>query len=209
MTDEPLIRPVSPGSALVRLSQVYGALHRSPDLAATVPADAATRLQQRRDALLRALESGDYAAVAGALHEAQDTLHQLYRALADSPAQPESQAKATLYTALGFPDPQEPSLQPVDVRSVVATHSLAHHQVVTALAFAPAPGATAYWVHEIRAINDEPVQDALLESGAPVFTRIRLPIGPHLLRLESRNASTSVFSEAFTIEVPDLRSAEK
>jgi hypothetical protein len=115
--------------------------------------------------------------------------------------------------ALGFPTGVQLSdpfaLAAPDEKSVVATFTLNGKQVLTSLAFERAPGATAYWLHVVRTWEEDGetqrIEDPILESPAPLFARVRLPLGPQVLRLKSRNPSASRLSEEFTIEVPDLK----
>jgi len=208
-TDETLVRPVAPGEAIVRLAQVSGGLQRHAAIAALLPQAAPSNLQKHRAALLDALESGNHTRIAGALHEAQDELRRLYislcRPLLEDDLSPESAAeRLAQLAALGFPDPRVTDAQPVDVATVITTFSLIRGQVVTTLHFQEAPAATAYWLHEVRYFDDERLEDAILESPAPLFPRVRLALGKRHLRIKSRNAHTSVISEEFTITVPDL-----
>jgi len=198
MRHEPLIAPVSPGAALARLAQVTGALERHPAFAQALPADAIAQLQGARDALLRALEADEAISIVTALGAAQDQLCRLYQQLIAAAVEP------AFYAALHFPDPAQAVLQAIDTGTIIATFSMPAAQVLTSIAFLDAPGATAYWLHELRVINGEIAQDAMLESYTPLFPRVRLPCGTHVFRIESRNPSCSVFSDEFTIEVPVL-----
>ena len=95
-------------------------------------------------------------------------------------------------------------MAPVDVSSVVLTHFKPRKQVFTTLAFDEAHGATAYWLYEVKQVAGEPYVEAILENWAPQFTRVRMPVGPHRLFIESRDASYFVHSPEFEIEVPQL-----
>lgn len=229
MIDEPLVVPVSPGSALVRLTQVKAALQRHAALALALPGDIPARLQRERDNLLNALETDQPATIASALRAAQNCLCQLYETLGQLspnlaptlPASAEDEAGLTahgaspngmasvaqptsLYSALGFPDPAQTAVQTVDIQSVLATFSKPVRQVLTTLAFQDAPRATAYWLVEVRFLRGERLEDYLIETSAPLFPRLRLPLGPHTFRIESRNSQHFTISDDFTVEVPAL-----
>ncbi|MDQ3812337.1 MAG: hypothetical protein M3347_00130 [Armatimonadota bacterium] len=198
MIDEPLIVPLSPGAALVRLAQVKGAIQRHAAVTPLFAPDAPARLQKTRDDLLAMLEADDRAGVEGALRIAQNDLRQLYETLCQ-----EATATADAFTALGFPPPRQ-GLQPVDVSTVIATFSMPVRQVLTTLSFQDAGGATAYWLREVRTLHGQPIEDPIVENYAPIFMRLRLSIGPHIFRIESRNAGEFTISDQFTIEVPSL-----
>jgi len=95
-------------------------------------------------------------------------------------------------------------VQAAAAASVIATYSCPQRQVMTALSFEHAPGAVGYWLREIRLIAGEEVEDHLVESDGPVFRRVRLSVGPHRLRIESRDASHIALSDEFQIEVPNV-----
>ena len=199
-TDEPLIRPTSIGTAMVRLTQVEGALRggKAPALSNSHPL--ADGLRAAHAMLLGALTGGDRALAQQALKSAQEQLATIYAACQSLEGE---QAQSTC-RALGFPAAGT-ALSAVDVASVVVTFAKPKKQVVTSIAFEDAPGATGYWLHEITDLpNDEEIQDALLSGKTPLFPRVRLPIGRHRLLLESRNLDEHVLSEEFVIEVPDL-----
>jgi hypothetical protein len=202
MIDEPLIVPVSPGAALVRLTEVGGALQRRADIARALPEDALQQLQSTRGDLLAAIESGARGAIEETLRAAQNHLRLLYEA-ACQPGLWSADEAPSVYAALGFPDPLRNGLQTVDVGTVLATFSMPRRQVLTTLSFRDAPGATAYWLREIRVINGLEVEDPTVSSYAPVFMRQRMPSGGHRLRIESRDASTFKISAEFEITVPD------
>jgi hypothetical protein len=202
MIDEPLVVPVSPGSALVRLAQVGGALQRHAHIARALPEDALQQLQSRRGELLAAIESGERGRTADTLRAAQNSLRQLYEAVCQ-PGLWSADETPAVYAALGFPDPLRSGLQTVDVSTVLVTFSMPHRQVLTTLSFQDAPGATAYWLRMIRVINGMEAEDPTVSSYAPIFTRQRIPSGPHRLRIESRDNSTFKISEEFQIVVPD------
>jgi hypothetical protein len=202
MNDEPLVVPVSPGSALVRLAQVGGALQRHDNIARALPDDALHQLHSRRGELLAAIESGERGAIEDTFRAAQNHLRRLYEAVSQPGLWSADEAPA-VYAALGFPDPLRNGLHAVDVSSVLVTFSMPHRQVLTTLSFQDAPGATAYWLREIRVINGLEVEDPTVSSYAPIFTRQRMPSGPHRLRIESRDNSTYRISEEFEIIVPE------
>ena len=205
-SDESTITPPNPGAALVRLSQVIGALRRSP-YSNSVPENAeelASPLLQARERLYKAIESGKN--VGTEFSAAQKTLQNLFARVCEThPEDAEVQAQALL--SLGFPDPRllaEARVSPVDVSSVVVTHFKPLKQVFTTLAFDEAHGATAYWLHEVKELAGADYRDAVVENWAPQFTRIRMPVGVHRLIIESRDPSYSVMSEEFEIEVPKI-----
>lgn len=203
MIDEPLVVPLSPGDALLRLTQVAGALERHPHLAQALPAETVGQLYHDRDALLQAIGADEHSAVESALRGAQNRLRDLYEAARRPSLWSEEQAK-TVFRALHFPDPLNRTVQAADAASVIATYSCPQRQVLTALSFEHAPGAVGYWLREIRLIAGEEVEDHLVESDGPVFRRVRLSVGPHRLRIESRDASHIALSDEFQIEVPNV-----
>lgn len=203
MIDEPLVVPLSPGDALVRLAQVAGALERHPHIVRSLPDDTARQLQHDRDALLQAVGSADRAAVGSALRNAQNRLRRLYETVCQPGLWDEEQTGA-VYRALGFPDPLKSAVQAVDAASERATFSCPQRQVLTALSFEAAPGAVGYRLREIIEIAGEEVEDQLVTSDAPLFRRLRLAVGPHRLRIESRDASSIALSDEFQIEVPNV-----
>lgn len=205
-SDESTITPPNPGAALVRLSQVIGVLHRPP-YSNSVPESGTTLarpLINARESLYKAIESGEN--VGTPFSDAQKSLQELFAHTAQTHADnADEQAQALLN--LGFPDPRliaEARVSAVDTSSVVATHFKPVKQVFTTLAFDEAHGATAYWLHEKKFVCDEPYVDAVIENWAPQFTRIRLPVGKHILIIESRDSSYSVMSQEFEIEVPQI-----
>lgn len=191
--DEPLIVPVTAGEVLVRSSQVLGVL-------ATGDKARAATLQEARQALLTALESGNATALAVALQAVQQQLLEIYHA---------AQGDAAALSEFGFPAPEllgdEMSIGAVDVQKVSVTFTITGKQILTSLAFPRAFNAKFYWLHEVRHFVDNPaerVEDPILESHFPLFERVRLVPGTRILRIKSRNLSTSALSEEFTIEVP-------
>lgn len=204
-TDETSIVPPTPGAALVRLSQTIGAVRRLPN-AETVPS-LVQNLASARERLQEAIENGDK--LGTPFQNAQNALRELYAHVIEMGA--DADENATILIALGFPDPRisEPEyVGAVNVNTVVTTHFKPVRQVFSTLTFQEAPGATAYWLFEIRALGRDgdggEATDALVENYAPYFSRVRLPVGPHRFIIESRNPSKSARSEEFSIEVPAL-----
>lgn len=203
MSDEPLICPVAPGAALCRLSEVAGALERQ----AALPEWPETLRAARVD-LENALESGESARVTDALHAAQEKLSACYDALCallDA---------APLCAAIGFPAPgkaglRERFVEAIDVTTIQVTYTRFGKQVLANFSFRDAQGATAYWLHEVRFIDGERsewarLEDAVVESYSPVFTRVRMGSGTRHFIIESRNPHKSALSQEFTLEVPEL-----
>lgn len=193
--DEPLIVPPTSGETILRLSHLIGQLdgaagrHIEP-------------LRAARADLLNALETADHAAVGSTLLAAQQRLWELYQAVSEN---------QTMCAALGFPTPDfsrdEMSIAPVDTSTVTATFTLIGKQILTSISFERAANATSYWLHEVRHFQDaleERVEDAVIEKSAPLFDRLRLPSGPRVLRIKSRNLSAWVLSDEFTVNVPHL-----
>jgi len=193
--DEPLIVPLTAGETIVRLSQLSAAL--DGDISRQIES-----LQAARTELLNALESGDQGFVKSTLYAAQQQLASLYETIKEDEAH---------CVALGFPTPHflgdEMAIAPVNVETVTATFTLTGKQILTSLSFERAANAKSYWLHEVRHFQDNPqerVEDAVIENSAPLFDRLRLPSGPRVLRIKSRNLSAWVLSDEFTIEVPHL-----
>ncbi len=209
-TDAVLVRPISPGAALVRLAQVSGGLSRQTALAALLPAQAQDNLQKHRAALEAALEANQLAQVEATLRETQNELRGLFLSLSQPLLEGEisDEDAATRVAALadlGFPDPRESEVHVVDINTVIPTFSLIRRQVVATINFQDAHNATGYWLHEVRYFGeDERIEDPLLESHAPLFPRVRLALGERHLRIKSRNAHFSAITPEFTIVVPDL-----
>lgn len=198
LTDEPSIAPTTPGTALVRLSQIAGALRGEGRNANSVP-DHLEAIVTAREALLQALEKGTN--LSSALSAAQDSIRRLYAAVATS------NGGGAGLTDLGFPSPERGEddwVEPVDTSTIVVTHFKPVRQVFSTIAFSDAHGATAYWLHEIRTLRGERLDDQVVESYSPIFTRVRLPVGPHTFIIESRNPHQSARSREFTFEVPAL-----
>jgi len=172
MTDEPLIRPVTAGTALVRLSEVLGALKRHSTLLMALPNGILDELQKRREALLTAVEEGSSKSLESTFIAAQTTLQQLHETIFQSSGKAEA---AQHLVALGFPDPtQSGEVQPIKISSLLITFSRPKKQVLTTFAFREAAGAMAYWLHEIRFLRDERLEDPIVQSYAPLFQRVRV-----------------------------------
>lgn len=217
MIDEPLVIPFSPGAALARLAQVEGVLSRHPEIARAIAAkpsdmaessELALSLQEARHNLVQALVGGEHSVVQSTFADAQNQLLRCYEAACEPERWNGSSVTQTqALQNLGFPDPQlrrDSHVEPIDVATVLTTYSKPQRQVMTTIAFNDAPGATAYWLSEIRVVRGEDYEDHLVENYAPVFPRVRLPIGKHRLRIESRNPHARAVSPEFTIDVPDL-----
>lgn len=193
--DEPLICPVTPGAALSRLCEVIGALEEK---------EAAESLLTARDNLLAALENGEQNGIGQALRAAQESLTACYDALED----------ADLCADAAFPPPGKVShrarhLQPVDLSSLQVTCARFGKQVMVSFAFRDAPGATAYWLREVRYIDDAReewarMEDQLIQSFTPLFSRVRLPPGTRHFRIEARNPAGGLVTDEFTIEIPEI-----
>lgn len=205
-SDESTIAPPSPGAALVRLSQVIGALRRSP-YSNSVPESAETLARPliiARESLYKAIESGEN--VGTPFADAQKSLQELFANIVQKHAE-DTDLQAQALLNLGFPDPRllaDARVAAIDISTVVVTHFKPVKQVFTTLAFDEAHGATAYWLHEKKWVCDEPYIDAVIENWAPQFPRIRMPVGKHTLIIESRDTSYSVMSQEFEIEVPKI-----
>lgn len=203
MTDEPLIAPPSPGSALARLAFLEGVLQCHARVAQALPQDAATNLKQAREELVNALQSGGREAVADALKTAQNRVRRFYENLCEPGLWKADGQAEEVFALFNFPDPLRPGVQAIDVSSVVATFSCPQRQIMTSLAFDEAPGALAYWLRETRVVQGEDVVDYMLERYSPLFLRVRLPIGPHRFQIESRDNSRVALSDEFIIVVPE------
>lgn len=196
--DEPLICPVAPGAALVRLSEVIGAFGRHD------AAENMASLRLAREELLNALEGGNQEAIGQALRGAQDALIACYQACEN----------VELCVAAKFPLPDKVSpksrhLEPIDLTSLQMTYARFGKQVMVSFAFRDAPGATAYWLREVRYIDNERaewarLEDQIVESFTPQFSRVRLPPGTRHFRIEARNPSGGIVSDEFTIQVPEI-----
>jgi len=205
MTDEPLIRPVTAGTAITRLSEVIGALKRHSALLATLPQGVAEELNSRREALLKALEHTNLdntpsKPLESAFIAAQGALHQLYETVTKGN---DPSAVAEHLTQLGFPDPaQADEVVPIDLSTLLVTFSRPKKQVLTTFAFREAAGAMAYWLHEIRFLRNERLEDPIVQNYAPLFQRVRIVPGPRTFRILSRNLHGSVASAEFSFKVP-------
>lgn len=201
LTDEPLIVPMTPGSAIMRLTQAAGAIKRHASIAGVLPTDAAAQLEQYRAALLATIEAGDYGAIEPAFRAAQQHISRLYETLCQPGLWGANEAAAN-FAALGFPDPLQIEIQSINVTTVLPTFARPRAQVLTNLSFQPAAGATGYWLFEVRYFDGQRVEDAVIGSTSPYFSRIRLDCGTRHLRIESRNPSSWARSDEFKIEVP-------
>ncbi len=195
--DEPLICPVAPGTALVRLSEVIGALEKNKAVAQTAP------LRAAREDLMDALENGAQDAIEQTLRAAQEALIACYQ------AGDEELCAAAHYPAPGNVTHKARHLEPVDLTSLQVTCARYGKQVMVSFAFRDAPGATAYWLREVRYIDNAReewarLEDQLIQSFTPLFSRVRLPSGTRHFRIEARNPAGGVVSDEFTIEVPEL-----
>ncbi len=207
LSDEPSIAPPTPGAVIVRLSQLLGKLEcrqSSPTLASNAVPNFTEKLASVRGALLEAIEANQ--TLGTPFQNAQNTLREFYADVAQSGASDAENAENLV--AFGFPDPRTiDAASPVcavEIGSVVATHFKPQRQVFTTLSFGEAHGATAYWLFEIRTLDGERFVDGVVENYAPQFSRVRLPVGKHVLMIESRNSHRAARSEEFEIEVPDL-----
>lgn len=205
MTDEPLIRPVTAGTAITRLSEVIGALKRHSTLLGTLPQGIAEELHNCREALLKALEHATFdntpsKSLESAFIAAQGTLHQLYETVKKG-SNPDAVAEHLVQ--LGYPDPTHAGeVVPIDLSTLLVTFSRPKKQVLTTFAFREAAGAMAYWLHEIRFLRNERLEDPIVQNYAPLFQRVRIVPGPRTFRILSRNLHGSVASAEFSFKVP-------
>lgn len=194
--NEPLVLPATPGEVWVRLSQVRGALPKAHG-------SFAPAIDEARTALMHSIESGARENIAAQFARAQKLLVEIYNAVQEDDA---------TRRGLGFPTPSEISdscyIAAPDPKSVFTTFTLNGKQVLTSLAFDRAVGATGYWLHVVRYWEEngetQRVEDPILSSAAPLFERVKFPVGTQILRLKARNTSVSAISEEFSIEVPAL-----
>lgn len=198
--DEPLVVPTNADGALLRLSQVGGVLGREPKIAGWLATVSAAEIFSARDALLRAVESGDASQVENALRTAQTILWKVYEAARDADC---GEDAARVLALLNFPAAPDAGPQPVDVSTIIVTHAQPARQIVTTIAFAAAPGATHYWLIELRDFGDQTVTDETLDSPHPAFRRVRMGPGERRFLIRSRDASHAVESEEFTLTIPD------
>jgi hypothetical protein len=204
MIDEPLIVPFSPAEAVARIARVLGIVRQNPQLA--TEASALTQLEGAQTDLLEAIADGHTEGLNSSLAQAQNALLELHAAFSERDAE---------LQLLGFPTAAQLNdpfaLAAPDEKSVVTTFTLNGKQVLTSIAIDRAPGATAYWLHVVRYWEEDGetqrIEDPVMERIEPLFARVRLPIGQQILRIKSRNPSTSQLSAEFTIEVPDLNLA--
>jgi hypothetical protein len=206
LTDEPSITPPSPGDALVRLIQIEGSLQGLNGKANAVPIEvnhAKTAVGAAKDGLISVLATGGDAGPA--LLAAQNCIREIYAAVVASAENP---ADATeIFLDLGFPDPSrtlDTWVKTVDLSTVTVTHFKPERQVMTTIAFQHAFGAEAYWLRRIIFFADQEVEENVVENFAPIFQRVRLPVGKHMMVIESRNQHRAVRTERFEIEVPAL-----
>lgn len=205
MIEDPLVAPTTPGTVLERLTFVAGALDRLPalqtPLIATEPL--ASQLVARRDALLTALTAGELNEVRQAFEAGQIALNHTYEALC-RPGLLDGEDTTAAFAALRFPPPKQEGVGKVDIATVLVTFSKPVRQVLTNITFADAPGAIGYRLREVRYLRGEELEDDTVESALPQFRRVRLPVGVHHFRIESRNPSVIALSELLTFEVPQL-----
>jgi hypothetical protein len=202
MTEEPLLMPFTPGAAIERLSHIRGTLATHSDIAAALPEATPAHIDSAREALLLAVESGDQSARQRALRAAQKYLCQLYETLRQPEVFP-AERMAAHFAELGLPNPQQEDLRPIDVSTVLVTFSKPQRQIFTTIAFEHSPGAIGYRLRETIVVAGEDFVDDTIEGPLPVFRRVRLPIGEHRLRVESRNHSHFVLSDEFIVNVPE------
>ncbi len=188
--DDALIGPPSPGLALARLIQVE----------ARLPADWSDlrgELKPAQEALAGAIARAQ--GVQSALDQAHRLLSRVWERTRTS-----EQAEA-LCQSLGFPPPvmKADEVGPVDVSTVVVTHTRPLRQVLSTIAFDHAPNATGYRLFETKVlVNGEDYEDSMVSNSLPTFTRVRLAAGEHRFRIESRNPYARTLSEFFTVSVP-------
>ena len=198
--DEPLVVPTNADGALLRLSQVGGVLRREPQIAQALPSISTDEVFATRDALLAAVESSEVAEIESALRAAQETLWKIYQAA--RAVEPRDEA-ARVLAALNFPAAPDAGPQPIDISTVIATHAQPARQIVTTIAFQAAPGATHYWLIELRDFGDQTVADETLDTPHPAFRRVRMGPGQRRFLIRSRDASYAVDSDEFTLTIPD------
>ena len=104
---------------------------------------------------------------------------------------------------------QERVVEAIDLATIQVTYTRFGKQVMANFSFRDAQGATAYWLHEVRFIDGERsewarLEDAIMESYSPVFTRVRMGGGTRHFIIESRNPHKSAFTQEFTLEIPSL-----
>lgn len=206
LIDEPSIAPPSPSDALFRLIQLEGALQGLMGKANPVPSvleDAKAGIGEARDGLIRVFSQGINAGAA--LETAQNQIRALYAALQAEFS--DLNEAAPLFQALGFPHPVrniDTWVSPVDLSTITVTHYKPENQVMTTISFEHAFGAEAYWLREIIFFADQEEESNVVQNFAPIFQRVRMPIGKHTLFIESRNHHRAVLTGRFEIEVPAL-----
>lgn len=196
---EPLVAPLSPAAALERLLEIEGVLARNAELVQVL---ATPQIGEMREEMMQAIGSNDSAFIAGIWGKAQQMLGELYASTCSSA---EAVRALNGFNLLNWPDPnrEEGSVQPVDISTIIVTHTRPVKQVHTYFSFARAPGATGYWLHEIRrTVLGEDYEDATLSSNQPCFTRVRMGAGVRRFRIESRNPHSIAFSDVFDVEIP-------
>lgn len=198
--DEPLVVPTNADGALLRLSQVGGVLRREPKIAQALAAVSIDEIFAARDALLSAVESDDNPQIESALRTAQETLWNTYQAARSADF---GEDAARVLAQLNFPTAPDAGPQTIDISTVIATHAQPARQIVTTIAFQSAPGATFYWLIELRDFGDQTVADETLDSPHPAFRRVRMGPGERRFLIRSRDASYSVDSDEFTLTIPD------
>lgn len=196
---EPLVAPLSPGETLTRLLQITGVLGRNTELSQVL---AAPQMDEMRAELLQTIVVNDAAQLAEIWGKAQQMLGELY---ASTCSNAEAVRALDGFKLLNWPDPEmeDGAVQPIDIATIIVMHTRPFKQVHTYFSFARAPGATGYWLHEIRRTAlGEDYEDATLSSNQPCFTRVRMGEGVRRFRIESRNPHSIAFSEVFEVKIP-------
>jgi hypothetical protein len=184
--------------ALARLSEVIGAFEQHS------PVQDVATLRQAREELLSALEGGQQEVIGAALRYAQEALITCYESCGN-----EGLCAAAKFPLLGRVSHKARHLESVDLTSLQVTFARFGKQVMVSFVFRDAPGATAYWLREVRYIDNERaewarVEEQIVQSFTPQFSRVRLPSGTRHFRIEARNPSGGIVSDEFTIEVPEI-----
>lgn len=203
MTEDPLVAPTTPGAAFERLLHVSSVFYRDVPELREIGETHFHPLEEASEMLLVALRVADQQRTRTAFEYAQIVLRRLYETLCQPGILPPETAPQ-IFAALRFPDPHATGVAAVDVSTVFVTHSKPFKQVLTTIAFSDAPGAVGYRLREIRYLRGEELSDDTVASYQPQFRRVRLPIGEHHFRIESRDQSVIAVSEQFTIQVPPL-----
>ena len=194
-----LVAPLSPAATLERLLQIEGVIKRNAELAQVL---ATPKIDAMRDELMRAIVVDDATQIAAVWGKAQQMLGDLY---ASTCSNDEAVRALDGFQLLNWPDPNREAgaVQPIDISTIIVTHTRPQKQVYTYFTFAGAPGATGYWLHEIRrTVLGEDYEDATLSSNQPCFTRVRMGEGVRRFRIESRNPHSIAFSDVFDVEIP-------